>query len=40
LQNVDTPESRELARMNREDEAAESAYINSLPWWRRASAWL
>lgn len=35
-----TPEAAELARMNREDEAAQSAYINSLPSWRKPFAWL
>lgn len=35
LQYMDTPEGQELAKMNREDEANESAYIASLPWWKK-----
>ena len=35
LQYTDTPEGQELAKMNREDETNESAYIASLPWWKK-----
>ena len=35
LQYMDTPEGQELAKMNREDETNESAYIASLPWWKK-----
>lgn len=35
LETLDTPEGMELYRMNREDEEAESKYINSLPQWKK-----